>query len=176
MKSSICCFSGYRPEKMPPDLPEGSAAFDRMLQRLRWSIRRASGAGYRHFLSGMSRGFDLWAAEAVLELQEQGHAIDLWAAVAFPGMEQSWELQWQRRYHAVLSRAAKTVPVSAKYAPECYTLRDRFLVEHSSRCICFFDGVPGGTAYTVRYARRCGLLIDNLAERQLCFDDLNIIE
>ena len=91
-------------------------------------------------------------------------------------MEQYWEPEWQRRYHAVLSRAVKNFPVSAKYAPECYTLRDRFLVERSSRCICFFDGVPGGTAYTVRYARRCGLLIDNLAERQLCFDDLNIIE
>ena len=176
MKSSICCFSGYRPEKMPPDLPEGSPAFAELLQRLRQYIPRASRAGYRHFLSGMSRGFDLWAAEAVLELQEQGCAIDLWAAVAYPGMEQYWEPEWQQRYHAVLSHAAKVFPVSGKYARECYTLRDRFLVEQSSRCICFFDGTPGGTAYTVQYARRSGLAIDNLADQQVSFDDLNKIK
>lgn len=174
MKSSICCFSGYRPEKMPADLSEGTAAFSNMLQHLRQSILRASNISYQHFISGMSRGFDLWAAEAVLELQQQGCAIDLWAVIAFPGMEQYWEPEWQQRYHAVLTQAAKIFSVSDKYTPMCYHQRDRYLVEHSNRCICFFDGVPGGTAYTVRYARRCGLSIDNLAERQLCFDDLNI--
>lgn len=171
MKSFICCFSGYRPEKMPPNLSEDSAAFDALMQRLCRSIRRASHAGYRHFLSGMSRGFDLWAAEAVINLQMHGYPIDVWAAVAYPGMEQYWEPEWQQRYHAVLSYAAKVFPVSGKYSRECYTLRDRFLVDQSSRCICFFDGTPGGTAYTVQYARRSGLMIDNLAEQQLSFDD-----
>lgn len=171
MKSSVCCFSGYRPEKMPKDMPEGCAAFTDMLSRLRNAIQKAADNGCRHFLSGMSRGFDLWAAEMVLELQIQGLYIDLWAAIAYPGMQQYWEPEWQKRYHTVLSQAARIFPVFDRYQPECYTIRDRFLVEQSSRCICFFDGTPGGTAYTVAYARRSGLQIDNLADMQLTFDE-----
>ena len=170
MKSFICCFSGYRPEKMPPNLSEDSAAFDALMQRLCRSIRRASHAGYRHFLSGMSRGFDLWAAEAVINLQMHGCPIDVWAAVAYPGMEQYWEPEWQTRYNNVLLQADHIFPVAQKYSPECYTVRDRFLVQQSNHCICFFDGVPGGTAYTVGLARRSGMTIDNLADMQLTFD------
>lgn len=167
MHSSVCCFSGYRPEKMPADMAEGSPAFCGMQQRLRRAIRQASDGGFRHFLSGMSRGFDLWAAEAVLELAREGCPIDLWAAIAFPGMQKYWEPEWSRRYDAVLDQAARVFALYDRYQPDCYTTRDRFLVEQSSACICFFDGTPGGTAYTVGLARRRGLDIINLADPQL---------
>lgn len=167
MRETVCCFSGYRPEKMPAGYTEGSAPFADMQRALRAAILRAHRHGCRHFLSGMSRGFDLWAADAVLALQRDGLPIDLWAAVAFPGMQRGWEKLWQARYQDALTRAARVSALFERYTPECYTVRDRFLVEQSCRCICFFDGTPGGTAYTVRYARRRGLVIDNLADRQL---------
>lgn len=171
MQSSVCCFSGYRPEKMPYYMREGSAAFANMLSHLREAIQAASDSGCRHFLSGMSRGFDLWAAEIVLDMQAKGYPVDLWAAIAYPGMQQYWEPLWQQRYDAALSHAARIFPVSDRYQQACYITRDRFLVDQSSRCICFFDGTPGGTAYTVAYARRSGLLIHNLADMQLTFEE-----
>lgn len=167
MNPSICCFSGYRPEKMPTDMPEGSPAFDDMLQRLRHAIVRASDDGCGCFLSGMSRGFDLWAAETVLALMREGYDIKLWCAIAFPGMQEAWEPEWKQRYDAVLAQAAHIFPLYRRYEPNCYTARDRFLVEQSGTCICFFDGTPGGTAYTVGLARRSGLKIVNLADTQL---------
>lgn len=167
MKSSVCCFSGYRPEKMPSGYEEGTPAFQNMLQRLRESVVSAADSGCRHFLCGMSRGFDLWAAETVLSLMEEGYCIDLWAAIAFPGMQQHWEPEWQERYHHALLHASHVFPSFDRYTPECYTVRDRFLVDQSSRCICFFDGTPGGTQYTVNYAKRSGLYVDNLADPQL---------
>lgn len=152
---------------MPADMPESSPAFCDMQQRLRRAVRRKADSGCRHFLSGMSRGFDLWAAEAVLELAREGCPIDLWAAIAFPGMQKYWEPEWSRRYDAVLDQAARVFALYDRYQPDCYTTRDRFLVEQSSACICFFDGTPGGTAYTVGLARRRGLEIVNLADPQL---------
>lgn len=172
MNTAVCCFSGYRPEKMPHDMTEGSPAFLDMLSRLRSAILLASQTGCRYFLSGMSRGFDLWAAETVLELKHSGYDIRLWAAIAFPGMDAYWEPEWQQRYTDVLLQADRIFPVAQKYSPECYTARDRFLVQQSSRCICFFDGVPGGTSYTVGLARRSGLAINNLADMQLTFDSI----
>ena len=167
MQQTICCFSGYRPEKMPADMAEGTPEFDRMLCRLRTAILRAAEQGYTVFLSGMSRGFDLWAAEVVLELQDRGLDIALWAAIAFHGMEQYWEPEWQARYDTALRRARHTFAICDRYEPGCYTRRDAFLVQRSSRCICFFDGVPGGTEYTVNAARRAGHTIVNLADNQL---------
>ncbi len=170
MNATVCCFSGYRPEKMPSDMYEGSAEFVDMQCRLRRAIRETAAQGCRHFLSGMSRGFDLWAADAVLELAEQGLPIDLWAAIAFPGMQDGWEPRWRAHYERVLRRASHVFPIYDRYAPDCYTARDCFLVEQSGCCICFYDGKPGGTQYTVTRAERAGLSIFNLADRQLKMD------
>ena len=169
MQQKICCFSGYRPEKMPPDMSEHAPAFRQMTDRLRQEIVHAAQSGYCCFLSGMSRGFDLWAAEAVLSLQKEGLPIELWAAVAFPSMQEYWEPEWQARYRTVLRQASRVFSVADAYVPNCYTMRDRLLVEKSSMCICFFDGKPGGTQYTVNYARKRGLTVVNLAEMQLSF-------
>lgn len=169
MKSSICCFSGYRPEKMPAGMQEGSPPFADMMRRLRLAVCDAADRGYHHFLSGMSRGFDIWAAEAVLDLAQQGLNIDLWAAIAFPGMQQNWEPVWRARYDDALAQARRVFPLFESYVPDCYTARDRFLVDQSSLCICFFDGTPGGTQYTVERARRSGLAVENLADSQLSF-------
>lgn len=164
MTQNVCCFSGYRPEKMPADMFEGSAKFQKMLSDLRLAITRASEQGYTVFLSGMSRGFDLWAAQTVLELQEDGLPIELWAAIAFHGMENGWEDDWQGRYHHAMKHSRYTFAICDSYEPGCYSRRDSFLVEKSSLCICYFDGVPGGTEFTVNAARKAGHGIINLAE------------
>lgn len=169
LNASVCCFSGYRPEKMPSDMTEGSPAFMDMLHQLKLAVCDAADHGYRHFLSGMSRGFDIWAAEIVLDLARQGMNIDLWAAIAFPGMHQDWHADWRTRYDDVLAQARRIFPLYDRYTVDCYTARDRFLVEQSSLCICYFDGIEGGTQYTVNYARRKGLIIQNLADPQISF-------
>ena len=56
--------------KMPfrtDDSPAASA----LREALDRAIRHAAGQGYTRFLSGMSTGFDLWAAEAVLRTRAQ---------------------------------------------------------------------------------------------------------
>lgn len=154
-------------------MKEGSPDFQRMIQSLRRAVLRAVEQGYTVFLSGMSRGFDLWAAETVLELQQTNPQIELWALIAFHGMERYWEPEWQQRYTRVLYRARHTISICDRYQPDCYTRRDEELVKRSSRCICYFTGIPGGTAYTVRYAAKSGLTVVNLAEAQpSLFDEL----
>ena len=41
------------------------------------------------------------------------------------------------------------------------------MVDRCSRLICYFDGQPGGTAYTVRYALQQGVQLVNLAQEEL---------
>lgn len=165
-RSKTCCFSGYRPEKMLIAATDDTHIPPQLYTPLLSAIDTAYAHGYSIFLSGMSRGFDLWAAQAVL-IAAQKLPILLYAIQPFPIHTFSWELPWQRIHAEILSRADAVYSVCPQYSPESYFMRNRFLVEASSALICYFDGLSGGTQYTVQYAKHCQLKILNLADTQL---------
>ena len=135
-----CCFTGHRPEKIAdPDFVKA---------RLRETILSALKDGYTDFISGMARGVDLWAAEAVLSLRGEGRPVRLICAYPFPG------------------HSAESLPVSEK-ADEVYDicptffkagfhLRNRWMVDRSGAVIAVFNGSRGGTKLTVDYALSLG--------------------
>ena len=55
------------------------------------------------------------------------------------------------------------VYTSQAYTAGCMHKRNRHLVDNSSVCVCYLTKDSGGTAYTVRYARKRGLEVINLA-------------
>ena len=65
LRPVTCCFSGYRIEKMPFRNEDCPAARE-LFAALDAAVAEAAADGCTRFLSGMSTGFDLWAAEAVL--------------------------------------------------------------------------------------------------------------
>lgn len=160
-KKQICCFSGHRPEKMAV---EDAELFLR--DGLERAIRRAAQAGYTAFMTGMSRGFDLWAAREVLALRKDLGLL-LWCVVPYLGQEVQWEAAWQTAYRQVLLAADRVFCLQEAYTADCFHKRNRFMVEGAGRLICYLDGRTGGTAFTVQLAREGGLEIDNLADRQL---------
>lgn len=167
---TICTFTGYRPEKMPCNGSESEPYIQEIKLALQQSIELAHEYGFRHFLSGMARGFDLWAAEAVLALQDMGLKIDLWAVLPYPQMDHRGDSEWHERFLYAYSRASWTGSVESKYTPGCYQSRDRFLIDASRCVISYFDGIPGGTEYTMRYAQRlgrCGINLANTPEPYL---------
>lgn len=167
-KLITCCFSGYRIEKMP--FSEGDNAQKKELEFLLYgAITKHISAGYRHFISGMSTGFDLWAAEAVLQLK-QTHEISLFAAVPFEKQAQRFSPYWKKLFDKILVDADKVFLLSDCYHAGCYAERNRFMVDSSSALICYYTGLPGGTAQTIRMAKSAGHAVTNLAETQLSLD------
>ncbi|MGE4548934.1 MAG: SLOG family protein [Intestinibacillus sp.] len=169
LRTSTCCFSGYRPEKITgcPAEETGIPAF--LAAPLHEAVCAAAAQGCTHFVTGMSRGFDLWAAQTVLELADALH-LSLICAIPFDGQDADWAPAWRTLYDQVLRRAAQVYLLSPTYTPGCFHARNRFLVDAATRLICYYDGLPGGTAYTVRYARHCGLELVNLADPQLALE------
>jgi uncharacterized phage-like protein YoqJ len=161
-RDRTCCFSGYRPGKLPGFGQEHLACSAEIKDRLRTAVLSAVREGYVNFISGMSLGFDLWAAETVLALREQA-GIFLTCAVPFPKQAAGWDRRDIARYDAVMRQADFTYLISKTYTPACYQARNRFMVDNSARLICFYDGQAGGTANTVYYARMQGIAICNLA-------------
>ena len=142
-----CCFTGHRPERL--GMPESE-----VILGLKKEIRTAIADGFQTFISGMARGVDLWAAEIVLALRDEGAAIRLICASPYQGFEARWSQNWQERYRRVLERADLVRFICPEYSRECFQMRNEWMVDHSARIIAVYNGGPGGTRNTVEYARK----------------------
>ena len=129
---------------------------------LRRTVGELYARGFRTFLSGMAVGFDLAAAEAVLELRDSLPGLRLVAVVPFGGQEARFSHADRARYRAAMASADDAVVLSPVYRAGCYAVRNNYLVDHASLLVAWYDGSPGGTRYTVRRALGRGLEVVNL--------------
>lgn len=163
-RATTCCFSGYRAEKMP--FSANDPCIDTLIAALEHAIADAVTQGYTAFFSGMSTGFDLWAAEAVLRARAT-LPVQLLCAIPFDRQADRYPPDWKRRFNHCLLAADRVFSLSRNYYAGCYAARNRFMVDASSLLICYFDGKPGGTAQTIRMAEQSELWIVNLANSQM---------
>ena len=101
----------------------------------------------------MARGVDLWAAEIVLILRDEGAAIRLICASPYQGFESRWNREWQERYRRVMERADLVRFICPGYSRDCFQRRNEWMVDHSARVIAVYNGGSGGTRNTVEYAK-----------------------
>lgn len=129
---------------------------------LRCAVGTLYAEGFRTFLSGMAAGFDLAAAEAVLECRRTLPGLRLVAVVPFEGQQNRFSSRDRELFERIIAAADETVVLSAHYHKGVYMLRNDYLVAHAARIVAWFDSSPGGTFYTLRRAVQAGRRIDNL--------------
>lgn len=102
MKS--CCFTGHRIIKTTPEL----------VQRLRDSIVDVIGERVTEFYDGGAIGFDILAAETILELKAEYPDIKLHMMLPCPPEEQinGWSKAQIARYEKILKAADSVTVVS----------------------------------------------------------------
>lgn len=163
-RECTCCFTGHRPDKLPWGSSEKDPRCLEIKQQLEQALQRAYEAGYRHFISGMARGADLYFAEAVLNLREGHPEITLEGARPCESQADAWPLEERQRYQSILDQCDYETLVQHNYDRACMMRRNRYMVDRSGRIIALYDGVPkGGTAQTLLYALRRGLETDILS-------------
>lgn len=151
-RSRTCCFTGHRPDKLPWGMDEGDprcAAVKRSLERELEGLYRR---GYRHFISGMAMGCDLYFAEAALALREKYPDLTVEGAVPCPAQADRWPEPLRRRWRDILDRCDLETVVQQNYDRFCMLRRDRYIVDRSAAVLSVFGGTPGGTQYTLNYA------------------------
>ncbi len=141
------CFTGHRPEKLSRN--ESAVTAD-----LECEIRAAIADGLNVFITGMARGVDIWAAEIVLRLRQEGQPIRLICASPYEGFERGWRSEWQKRYHDILQRADLVRFICPGYSRACFQIRNEWMVDHAARVIAVYNGEPGGTKNTIDYAAK----------------------
>lgn len=151
IREQTCCFTGHR------TIPQGQRPY--IIQHLETVLHSLIRRGIRYFGSGGARGFDLMAADAVLQLKKEYPHIKL--IMVLPCRNQTYGWSWEniQHYEHVLSQADKVVYVQEHYSVGCMQKRNRHLVDNSSVCVAYCTKNTGGTAYTMGYARIKGIHI-----------------
>ena len=116
----------------------------------------------------MALGTDTWAAMAVLDLRERNPAIKLHCVLPCEGQEIKWTTPAQVRYKHILSEADSAEYVKRLYDKKCMLERNRRLVDSAAFLLAVYNGEKrGGTAATVRYAKKTGreiIVIDPITQ------------
>ena len=145
-----CCFTGHRPEKLEQSEEE-------VQEWLTDQIENAIDDGYLTFITGMAMGVDIWAGEIVVRLREQDPRLHLIAAVPWQGFSARWKPEWKKQYEQLLKRADLVRYISRTYNPEVFTIRNKWMIDHSSRVIAFYNGSDGSTKEMIETAKEAGL-------------------
>ena len=144
------CFTGHRPEKQTRH--EKSIKKD-----LEKEIRQAAADGLNVFITGMARGVDIWAAQIVLMLRDEGYDVKLMCVCPYEGFERGWNQEWQKAYREILAAADFVKYVCEGYNRTCFQARNEWMVNHSARVIAVFNGEKSGTKNTIDYAMKVGV-------------------
>ena len=154
-KWDTVCFTGHRPEKLTQSEDEVRTALHRGIEKaLKWK--------YKAFITGMAPGVDLWAAEEVLALRQKHPELQLYCAIPYEGFEKKWDTAWKEKYESIKNAADGVFficPGNMRGAP---VIRDKWMVDHSSLVIAFYNGGKGGTRTTVEYAEKQKIRVLNV--------------
>lgn len=153
MKEKTVCFSGHRPEKMPRQ-----AKFVSYVKKtIALSIELSINEGYTCFMSGLARGIDTWAAMEVIKFKKKNPDIRLIAVKPFPNHFVNFSDNERSDIETILAYADRIVCTSPAYSEKAYAIRNRYMVEHSSKLIAFVNNYRSGTGQTIRFAKNLGL-------------------
>ena len=157
MIERCCAFTGHRPRKFPWSYNESDTRCVALKETLATEIAKLVDAGYTDFLSGMAEGADTWAALAVLALKKENPALRLHCVLPCEEQADGWSDSARELYFSILEQADEVVYVNREYHDGCMLERNRYLVDHAACLLVVYNGEwRGGTAMTVRYARKLG--------------------
>lgn len=126
------CFTGHRPEKL--------IRSDRAIKKdLEKEIRQAVADGLNVFITGITLGVDIWAAQIVLMLRDEGCDVKLMCACPYDGFESGWSQDWQKQYRGILPAADFVKYVCGGYSRYCFQIRNEWMVNRAARVIVVFN-------------------------------------
>lgn len=150
-----CCFTGHRPEQLPWILDEASERCINLKNIISDIIEQSISDGYTDFYCGMARGIDTIAAQLVLEKSVIYPSVKLHAVLPCPEQYSLWPEKDKERFEKLLALCDSKTVISPVYTDSCMLNRNKFMVDSSQRVIAVWSGYfRGGTAFTVRYAKK----------------------
>ncbi len=157
MISIIACFTGHRPFGLPWGYDETKESCLKFKKDLFDILRNAIIYGIETFLTGMAEGFDMIAAETIIELKKEFPTIRLIAIIPCKEQEKNWKKSQQERYWKIIEQCDQKTILAEHPTQGCFNERNLYMVQHSNICIACWNGKPSGTYNTIKLAKKYGL-------------------
>ncbi len=136
------CFTGHR--KLP------ISKLEIIKSQLEIQIKDFINQGAEVFIDGGAIGFDLLAAECVINIKK----IKLFLVLPCEDQSQQWKYEDIARYENIKSQADNIQYISRSYYKGCMLDRNKNMVDRSDAVIAYFNGNPHtGTSFTLKYAQ-----------------------
>lgn len=143
-------FTGHRKERILQGNGNNLLTLAQIKDAVVEMVTELYGKGYKAYYTGMANGFDMIAAEAVLQVREEYGDIVLIAAVPFRKQPLWFDAEDQLLYARLLERTNRVVMVSENYHKGCYLRRDEYMVRKADMIIAYF--LREMSAYATPYA------------------------
>ena len=138
--NTTCCFTGHRILKREFSIEELSIV-----------IQNAIDKGYKTFLVGMARGFDLKCVKVLAE-KKKDFNIEIIACMPCKDQNKYFTEKENQEFFEMVNLTDKKVYIQENYDSECMFLRNKYMVDNSSLLISYYHYQRGGTHSTVTYA------------------------
>lgn len=144
-KKITCSFSGHR--ILPKEFNT---------EELKKAVDNAIKDGFSQFLVGMAIGFDTLCVKELIKIKEKS---DIKIVACVPCLDQAeyFNSKQKKEYFSLLKKADEVICLNENYFDGCMQQRNEFMVDNSSRLICYLKAGYGGTYSTVKYAVEKGL-------------------
>lgn len=135
------------------------------------TIRDLYAEGARHYRVGMAEGFDLAAGRAVVDMMLSHNDIILEACIPWPTFATHFSACERSAYDDILNHATIVRYSDNSYHPAIFRHRNDMLIDGADVLVAWWSGATGGTAYTVKRAKKRHCRIINLhPDEQLSID------
>ncbi len=153
-RDQTCCFTGHRPEKLPWGHNEADPRCVDLKERITVALESAYEKGMRHFICGMAQGADFYFCEASIALRQRHPDVTVEAAIPCEEQSARWREEDRNRYFALVRACDFETMVQHHYDRGCMLRRNRYMVDRSAMLIAAYDGLLGGSMYTLSYAMK----------------------
>lgn len=163
-KKKTVSFTGYRLSQLykTKDDPKLLQSISHKLDEI---IEELVENGYTVFLSGLTEGFGLMAAEAVLNFRDKGNDIELWSVSPYIGQEAGYSAADKRRHAEIIKKSDINIATSYEYHKHAYHDHTDYLVDNASQIVCYYDGQNGTVKHTVTQAIKAECPLINIFKR-----------
>ncbi|MDO5478070.1 MAG: SLOG family protein [Clostridia bacterium] len=147
MSGLVCAFTGHR------EIPEED--FERVRDFTKKTVDLLVARGVNRFITGGAAGYDMLAAEIVIEAKKYA-SVKLVVAVPCKGQDRYYKKCDRERYRRIIDMADEVEILSGHYFDGCMHIRNRYMVDNSDFLVSYCTRDSGGSYYTRDYARKKG--------------------
>lgn len=149
-----CALIGCGPNRLP--FGESDERGIRLKEAMKEQLIKLIEDGVSCFLTGLSMGAEMYAAEILLGLKPRYPDIMLECVIPYEEQAARWPEAVRERYFTIASKCDKETMLQTHYTSGCIQKEVRYRIDEADAVLAVWDGNRGAVGTAVKYASSRG--------------------